>query len=456
MIDIKQLYLIEYNKYLLKRVNQCQTERNMIMIMLKNLRSHSTQKLFPKHILRLFLMTLIFISVVLGETLQTVNFEVDGQYYSTSPAESNDNTDDPDYWIRTNGTTPVIYPNVAFSGMEGSYFFAAEDLDYDGGITPHYVTCDAVSIAGYSNIQVKILVAGRGSGGGKEGEEFLKIQYQYDGGGFTTVSQFLGNGNYYSLDADANGVVDGADINETMSEFTFDLPSSGTSLQIRIYVYCGGGEELAFDDIRVFGVETPLPVELSSFIAENSDGSVLLTWTTESETENQGYMLEKRVLGASDWTELADYQQNVELTGNGTTTETHVYSYTDDQAKAGYSYEYRLGDVDYAGKIIWHEKVSIELPQGVDNIPEIFGLLNAYPNPFNPSVNISYSLENEAQTELSVYDINGNLIETLIKDMISAGTHNLLWQPMNIGTGMYIVRLNADNINSMHKIVYVK
>ena len=89
-------------------------------------------------------------------------------------------------------------------------------------------------------------------------------------------------------------------------------------------------------------------------------------------------------------------------------------------------------------------------------IPSTFGLQNIYPNPFNPSVNISYSLENEAQTELSVYDINGNLIETLINDMMSAGTHNFLWQPMNISTGIYIVRLNADNIKSMQKIICVK
>lgn len=202
--------------------------------------------------------------------------------------------------------------------------------------------------------------------------------------------------------------------------------------------------------------DTPLPIELSSFIADAVNGKVILEWITETETENQGFILERRLLGNMEWECVADYQYDLELISNGNSTETHQYEYTDNDVQSGCNYEYRLGDVDYAGKVRWHNIVNIDVPKETENMPASFGLLNAYPNPFNPSVNISYSLENETQTELSVYDIQGNLVETLVNDMISAGTHNMLWQAMNIGTGIYIVRLNADNNSSIQKIVYMK
>ena len=425
------------------------------MKMLKDSRSRSTQYLYLKRISGLFLITLFLVSAALGEILQTVNFEAPTGY-SASPAETNTNGDNPDYWIRTNGTTPVIYPSVPFSNQEGSYFFAAEDLDYDGRITPHYVTCDAVSIAGYSNIQVKILVAGRGLSGGKEGEEFLKIQYQYDGGGFTTASQFLGNNDYYSLDADADGVVDGADINETMSEFTFDLPSSGTSLQVRIYVYCGGGEELAFDDIRVLGVEAPLPVELSSFAAENQDGSVLLTWITESETENLGFVLEKRTSGNTIWDRIADYINDSDLNGNGTTNETHHYNYIDSDVTPGLTYEYRLAEVDFSGDVSWLETIEISTPEERTDLLTQFYLKEAYPNPFNPTTTISYDLAASADVKIIIRDINGRNIQEWAQTNQAAGSYTLTWNAHEQSSGVYIFQMITNGFMDNKKMVLLK
>jgi len=197
-------------------------------------------------------------------------------------------------------------------------------------------------------------------------------------------------------------------------------------------------------------------INLTSFTANNQNGNVALTWHTGSETENLGYLLERSESNEDAWTVIVSYLNDDALIGHGTTTGSNTYQYTDDTVQPGVSYVYRLGDIDYNNCITWHDEIEITIEAEDLEVPSTFGLENIYPNPFNPSVNISYSLENEAQTELSVYDINGKKVTTLINDMISAGTHNLLWQPMNISTGIYIVRLNADNINSMQKIIYVK
>jgi hypothetical protein len=228
-------------------------------------------------VLVLFSVTSLFSQT----TLQTVNFEPPASGYTVSPAESNANNDIPDYWIRTNGTSPTIFPTNGFTTSNGTYYFAAEDLDYTGA-GDHTVTFDAVSVIGYSNLQVKLLVGGRSGTSGIEGEEFLKIQYNMDGGGWTTRAQFIGDGrtNYYE-DENADGTIDGSSIDETLSDYTYTIPTTGSSLQIRVYILCGGSEELAFDNLRVLGTaactEPTVPTLSASPTSICSGGSSNIT-----------------------------------------------------------------------------------------------------------------------------------------------------------------------------------
>jgi len=211
---------------------------------------------------KLFITVLFLITsaaVVAQTPIQTVDFETDGAGYTVQPQEYTvpdpANSALPDYWTRTNGGAEID-PSVPFSNFEGSWFFAGEDLDNLASV--YSVTCDQISISGYSNLQVKLLVGARGDGSTKEGEEYLRIQYQIDGGGFITLAQFLGNGTYYTEDADADDVVDGADLIESMQEFTYYIPGTGSTLQIKVVANNGGSEEIAFDNIRV-NVTTPDP-----------------------------------------------------------------------------------------------------------------------------------------------------------------------------------------------------
>ena len=96
------------------------------------------------------------------------------------------------------------------------------------------------------------------------------------------------------------------------------------------------------------------------------------------------------------------------------------------------------------------------LPVIPTSIVATFGLQKIYPNPFNPAVTLRYGLTEDAYTTLLIYDMRGQLVETLQSGNISAGNHSVIWQPMNISTGMYIVRLRSGNNTNMQKIVYVK
>ncbi len=210
------------------------------------------------------------------------------------------------------------------------------------------------------------------------------------------------------------------------------------------------------------GEDVSLPVEISSFTIENQNSGILLKWTTESEIENLGFILERQcIVGAnhdlpSSWSQIVSYTSDDALTGYGSTSEKHDYQFTDKAVQPGVTYEYRLGDVDYNGKVTWHKTVEITVDAESVKLPVEFGLHKAYPNPFNPSVILSYGLKDAGQTTLQVYNMRGQMVETLVSTNKLVGNYNFVWQPVNLSAGVYIVRLQSGNQTNLQKIVFVK
>ena len=63
--------------------------------------------------------------------------------------------------------------------------------------------------------------------------------------------------------------------------------------------------------------------------------------------------------------------------------------------------------------------------------------LNNFPNPFNPTTTISFSILEESKVELSIYNIKGQKIKSLLSDQISAGEHSLVWDGTDIMVNQY-------------------
>ncbi|MBT7580360.1 MAG: hypothetical protein HN633_16470, partial [Candidatus Marinimicrobia bacterium] len=173
-----------------------------------------------------------------------------------------------------------------------------------------------------------------------------------------------------------------------------------------------------------------LPVELSVWKAISSRGLVKLFWTTDSEIENQGFIIE-RSGGHQDktWNEIASFTKNQELLGQGSTTAQNDYYFIDKQVKVGKSYSYRLADVDYQGVMTRHDEIKVTVKDaGIDLKPSDVKLHKAFPNPFNPDVNLSFTLENEvAELSLEIYDITGALVQTLSSGYHKMGAHSFGW-----------------------------
>ena len=108
-----------------------------------------------------------------------------------------------------------------------------------------------------------------------------------------------------------------------------------------------------------------------------------------------------------------------------------------------------------------------EVPLTVTNITNQdknlndFIILQNYPNPFNPSTKISFSLADDANVNLKVYDVLGNEITTLVSKQLPAGTHSYDFNAANINSGVYFYRieatgLNGKNFSDMKKMMLIK
>jgi hypothetical protein len=98
------------------------------------------------------------------------------------------------------------------------------------------------------------------------------------------------------------------------------------------------------------------------------------------------------------------------------------------------------------------------LPTAVDDelLPDGFNLSQNYPNPFNPSTTISYQLPVSSQVTLTITDMLGRELAVLVKDVQSAGSHQIEWDARNYSSGAYIYRLQADNFVAVKQMVLVK
>ncbi len=116
-------------------------------------------------------------------------------------------------------------------------------------------------------------------------------------------------------------------------------------------------------------------------------------------------------------------------------------------------------------KPIWKGPVNV-VASGVnesdlDNIPATFELEQNYPNPFNPTTTIKYGLPTKSQVTLKVYNLLGQEINTLVDQVVPAGTHETEWDGKDktgaeVATGIYFYKLVAGHFIDTKKMMLIK
>lgn len=200
-----------------------------------------------------------------------------------------------------------------------------------------------------------------------------------------------------------------------------------------------------------FTISATVPVELSSFSTTLSENSVILFWTTASESNNYGFFIERRNEKENQW-QIIGF-----LKGNGTTSKPQNYVYTDNEISTG-TWFYRLKQQDNDGQISFSEllKIMVELPTN-------FSVSQNFPNPFNSGTKINYTLSaGEDVVTLEIFDIMGHHVKTLIQnEKQAAGNHQIIWDGteknnISVPSGFYFYRLSAGKNYQTLKMLLIK
>lgn len=191
-----------------------------------------------------------------------------------------------------------------------------------------------------------------------------------------------------------------------------------------------------------------IPVELTSFSAEYLDDEVVLNWRTATETNNQGFEIERsqmsKVKRQMNWTKISFIE------GKGTTTEPTEYSYKDKIINPGI-YVYRLKQIDFDGTVSYSDEVEVDVIG-----PKEFSVYQNYPNPFNPTTTIKFALPVSSRVKLNIYNSLSQLVETLVDQEMQSGNHEINFNASRLASGVYLYQLQAGNFNSSKKMILIK
>ncbi len=193
----------------------------------------------------------------------------------------------------------------------------------------------------------------------------------------------------------------------------------------------------------ILQLSDPLPVELISFTASQSGNSVELNWSTATEINNLGFVVERKTSN-SVWSDIGF------VSGRGTITEKSFYSFIDNSI-TGNKYSYRLKQMDFDGRFEYSNIVEVE----VIGVSE-FSLNQNYPNPFNPLTTIEFNIAKQGLVNLSVYSLLGEKVATIVNELMESGNHKIEFNGSNLASGIYLVKMSSGNFSYVIKINLLK
>ena len=188
-----------------------------------------------------------------------------------------------------------------------------------------------------------------------------------------------------------------------------------------------------------------LPVELTSFSAYIKGNSVVLSWITATEINNSGFDIERSK-------DNINFSRIGFVKGNGTSSTSHSYKFTDNNINKTGNYYYRLKQIDFDGTFEYSKIINAAV-----GAPAKFELYQNFPNPFNPSTTISFQLPEKANVKLKVYNVLGQEVAVLLDGAKDAGAYQINFDGANLASGIYIYRLSTNTgFLSTKKMILLK
>ncbi|HEX2865947.1 MAG TPA: T9SS type A sorting domain-containing protein [Ignavibacteriales bacterium] len=317
---------------------------------------------------------------------------------------------------------------------------------------------------GFSNSAQKIFEIGTETGG------YAPVTIKaHEGTGTITVKEFQGTHpnaigkmnlkRYWTIDSDGISKVDltfqyqpedvvGNEKDYSLGTFTgrWTFPKSKLNPQKHLVSLIGVTN---FSADWTLGKVPPLPVDLSSFTTNAASNHVTILWETQTEINSSRFEVERSAL-FNETSRNFNWQKVGEVPAFGYCSSQQEYSYIDQGLNPGF-YAYRLRMIGNDGIEKYSEPVTVEITR-----PVVAELGQNYPNPFNSSTAINYTIPEDAQVTLSIFNIQGQLIAQPVNEYKPAGRYTLNFDASSLASGTYIYKLQAGSFTQIKKMLLLK
>ncbi len=241
-----------------------------------------------------------------------------------------------------------------------------------------------------------------------------------------------------------------------------DRTAGTTSLSVSVSTTADNSDgverELSVDFSATWDV--PVAAELASLTSQVTvDENVLLQWGVASQSNNLGW----EVFRSTDnrvFTKVSEL-----VLGDGNSDEFKSYSFVDSNLPQVDVLYYYLNQIDLDGTTTRSQVIEVLLsPTAVADLalPAVNALRQNFPNPFNPETMISFDLSGDQVVSLTIYDMAGQAIRTLVDAQpMTAGNYKQLWDGRNdsgakVGSGIYFYQLRAGDFVAKKKMTLLQ
>jgi photosystem II stability/assembly factor-like uncharacterized protein len=237
----------------------------------------------------------------------------------------------------------------------------------------------------------------------------------------------------YGMIAGANGtLLETGDGGQTWTVIPSPTPSAFLDLA------CLGAKHayVVSWDLRVLEYrENTVPTLFSAFEARPRELAAELRWSVQDEANLAGFRVIRRDASSSVVVAEPDARQR---------------AYRDASVRPGATYDYTLVAVEKSGEEIVSMPAHVTIPQVAAN------LLPNQPNPFNPETTIRFVVPEKMRVTISVHDVAGRVVATLVDDVREPGMNSITWNAQGMASGIYFARMHAGKTDVSRKMVLLK
>jgi len=322
-------------------------------------------------------------------------------------------------WARKDGVPANV--NIAIINTANNYLYVSKTIS----VTDTWQQFD-MNFTAPANVPVSFNVDAGGNTGKFYLDDFSLIGPQTSNTNQVINADFSAgldswNTNTF-LPADASFAVENGELKVTIRNGgvnTWDVHVG----QAGVSIENGKGYTLSFD------AYASTSRDIFAFVGKNAD-----PWT---------------VYSGNDLVRLSNKKQTYTLTFT-------MQDATDIAARFGFDIGGAISDVYIDNVFLSTGKTPSKIKEPADNTVQAFRLLQNMPNPFNPVTTIQYELSIPAFVTLAIYNINGELVETLVNSSSPAGSYSVYWYGSHYGSGIYFCKLAANGFYQINKMMLVK